>query len=228
MEDNETALVPITQASMALAAARSFDDFRNVRDMASAAATYAKARGLGIDAENSANEYVVRAEREMGRLLIDMAESGERMSRGGQYTPGSPRTTVPVTFDVPKTLADLGLGGQAGRNDAANFQRLVRQWSDEEFERRLATLKEAGARLSKVDFYKGPRAEAQRAKRVTADIEETLNEGEPTDLFARFAMTVGEVTDRMAQFPDDELVKVAGLIRSLVETYSSVKAQRNG
>jgi hypothetical protein len=100
--------------------------------------TWAKTRGLGIELENEAAEYVIRAERGAGAELRRMAEAGERLiggSGGNRYVSAEEaRRKTPVTT----TLADLGIQ----HHQSQNWQR-VAALPQEDFEERLADAKSA-------------------------------------------------------------------------------------
>lgn len=76
-------LAPIDPIRQALAKAESIDDLKQVRDMATAAKSYAAARGLGMDAENQAAEYILRAERGIGQRLLELKDNGKIQGGGG-------------------------------------------------------------------------------------------------------------------------------------------------
>jgi len=73
-------LATIDPLRTALANAESIADLKDVRDMATAAKAWAKARAMGIGSENEASEYILRAERQIGLRLLDLiAESRYRV-----------------------------------------------------------------------------------------------------------------------------------------------------
>jgi len=69
MTDISNALTKLTAAARALAEAKTLDEIKQIRDVAVAAHTYAKAAKLGLDAQNHAAEITLRAERKAGELL---------------------------------------------------------------------------------------------------------------------------------------------------------------
>jgi len=75
-------LTTIDPLRTALANAESIADLKEVRDMALAARSWAKARGLGIQSENEAAEYILRAERRIGLALVALREDGLFSLRG--------------------------------------------------------------------------------------------------------------------------------------------------
>lgn len=138
-----------------LAEARDFSDFKALRDWATTLRAYGRARGLGIEAENEAAEYVLRAERGAGAELIRMVETGERPQRGGLWkgvahdadgrVPRGPLSQDNAPWKT--TLRKLGISG----NDAMDWQRLARI-PDQDFENLLKTARRMG-RVSKARFY---------------------------------------------------------------------------
>ncbi len=224
IDETHRALEPIARARQMLDSATTFDDFRDLRDMAEAARAFAKARGLGLDAENAAAEYIIRAERGMGASLLALRKAG-KLASTGQYAGGDhPRAHKD---GPPSTAQYLGVP-QADPliRQVSNFQRLAEQWSDAEFERRMQMIRESGARLSKVDFYRGPRAVEKREAKAVNVMREALASTEPTDLYQRFRYVSTEVIEHMSQFPNDELGGIATAIRELASAYNATKAER--
>lgn len=222
--DTDKALAPLTQAQRMLAEAVTLQDFRDIRDMSETALAYAKARGLGIEAENTASEYVLRAERGMGKALIKMAENGERATlrsfHGNKY--------VDRADSAPSTLMQLidAKSPVAAGHLSRNFQALARLWTDEEFEERLSFTREIGARIAKVNFYRGPQAADKRQAQAFHELEEELAAEDATPAFAAFEKAATAITSAMQSLPNDELAKVAGIIRQLAESYNAAKGSR--
>lgn len=100
-------LTVIDPLRTALANATTVEDFRGVRDMASAARAWAKARGLGIQSENDAAEYILRAERRIGQVLETLREEGRLAQRGPTGVPadGSLTLRVVVAMSERPTLS---------------------------------------------------------------------------------------------------------------------------
>jgi len=86
------ALTKLTAAERALAEAKTLDEIKQIRDVAVAAHTYAKAAKLGLDAQNHAAEITLRAERKAGELLreLERGAGGDRKSE--QYQKFQPET----------------------------------------------------------------------------------------------------------------------------------------
>lgn len=85
-------LARIDQARQMLDLAVTLDDIKAVRDMATAAETYARAAKLGLQAQNSAATIKVRAERKAGELLRELERKpGERTdATSSDVVTGSP------------------------------------------------------------------------------------------------------------------------------------------
>jgi chorismate mutase len=72
----------LTEASRALAEARSLDEIRFIRNKAEAARQYARSAALGLEIQNFAAEVKLRAERKAGRLLAELKlRGGDRRSK---------------------------------------------------------------------------------------------------------------------------------------------------
>ena len=151
-------IAEISQARRMLSEARTVADFRDLRDFATSLRTWAKSRHLGIEAENEAAVFILRAERAAGLELIRMAEMGQRAVRG-RFVAGprddKGRVAKGAVSDLP-TLADLGISPSS----AANWQRLA-QVADEHFERMIveALAPASDGRLSRIAkkrFYPWP------------------------------------------------------------------------
>ena len=66
------ALVKLEGAVRMLAEAGTLEEVKNVHDIAQAAAEYARAARLGLEAQNSAAEIKLRAERKAGEMLAGL------------------------------------------------------------------------------------------------------------------------------------------------------------
>lgn len=131
------ALTPITQAQRMLAEASSFADYKNLADYAEAARKWAKARGMGIEAENEAAAIILRCEREMGKALLALEEEG----RIGQ---GKNKSQDVVVYE------DLGIS----HSQYAHNYKMAARVDDTTFEDMLRQAIENAERLSKLNFYR--------------------------------------------------------------------------
>jgi hypothetical protein len=212
-----------------LAAAQTFGDFRNIADTMVAARAWAKAHGLGIEAENSAAEYLLRAERGMG-LFLSAAES-KGLYGPGAYHRGSRRVgqkpgrmNLPV---VPRegviTNSDLGITHPAA---ALHYRSLATKWTNDEFEAQLEHVKSLGVRLAKIDFYRGPKREQARDAAVVR--EHLREDAEPAPpAIETFLEVSAVIIAGMSQLPDDALVLVATQVRLLAAAYNTARVARS-
>lgn len=106
-------LIKLEKAEQLLAEARTLDDLRQIRDLAVAAQSYAKAAHLGMDSQNRAAEVRFLAERRAGQLLSEMKRKGERHAGKGREKERSKNLTV--------KLADLGVQ----KHESARWQALA-------------------------------------------------------------------------------------------------------
>lgn len=91
--NDTTSIVKLEGAARALAEARELPDILEIKDIATAAAEYARAARLGLEAQNHAAEIKLRAEYKAGRLLAELERApGERVDltssnvgRGSEY-----------------------------------------------------------------------------------------------------------------------------------------------
>ena len=89
-------------ASRMLAEARTLDDLRRIRSLASAAQAYARKQHLGLAAQNDAGVIAIEAAIRMGEVLREMRETGERADVGERKQMSENGTSAP-------TLEDLGI-----------------------------------------------------------------------------------------------------------------------
>jgi len=158
----ETALEPISLARRALAEATTLPEMRDVHATASALQKYARARNLGIEAENPCAEIVYRAERKMGAELIRMAEAGER-AMGWSTAPGH-KGTVDTTLP---TFADLGVARHAA-DDWQKFAKIP----DEDWDAILADAYANGERLSRGAFIRAYFGPNRKVEALRDDVDE--------------------------------------------------------
>lgn len=79
--NKSTTLVKLEGAVRALAEARTLDEVKHVHDIATAAAEYARAARLGLEAQNHAAEIKLRAERKAGELLRGLERATPQTAR---------------------------------------------------------------------------------------------------------------------------------------------------
>lgn len=210
MGDIETSLAPISQAQRMLTEATNLAEFREVRDYAEGLRAWARARGEGVTTENLAAAYILRAERAMGQELIRMAEVGERAARGqwqerkagpaGNQVSRWEGQEVTATKVLP-SLTDLGVS----EKESYLWQRLAKRWTDEEFESHLSDVQELGARVAKVDFYRGPKSDIKRQRQAQRDITEEQRAADQTTPLIAFERAVTRLIEVMPFMPADDL-----------------------
>lgn len=214
-------LVLLDGAERALAEATSVADLKAFRDEVTAAKAWAKSRGLGVEAENKAAEYILRAERRIGQELIRMAETGERAMRGPGARP------VPQDGELgPVRLGDLGLTYK----DSEAFTAVARLPEDV-FEAMLTAARESRERIAKINFYRKPRNPENENPRTAEDTD-----------FMDFRAVVyrmlgwkigadgegGPTKNGLTQLPNDELAQVAVLLQAMIAAYQQAKQSRVG
>jgi phage N-6-adenine-methyltransferase len=74
-------LAQLSQASRMLAEASSLEDIQQIRGIAQMASEYAKAAKLGLEAQNTAAEIKIRAERKAGELLSKLKRDAPQQAR---------------------------------------------------------------------------------------------------------------------------------------------------
>lgn len=217
------ALTTIGPLQEALALATEAGDIDGLRDIAATATAFqkgAKARGMGIDAENTAAEVVLRAERALGRTLDIMSEEGLRRTRGANVqrptSVGSTATERAEGDNLPG-LSDLGITPKE-----AHLWRTLAAIPESEFEARFATVRDSGARIAKVDFYrlvKGKPAQKPEAER-------DMHGDGYTSVYTAFHKAALDVLKGIDQMPEDELRDLAATIKQLVTAYNAERARR--
>lgn len=219
-----TSLAPVTALTTALALATEAGDIDRLRDIASTATalqTGARARGMGLDAENQAAEVVLRAERAIGSILLRMAEDGTRAGVGRNTHDGA-IATIPSLLAGEASALMTPAEQNVLRASASRWQALARI-PEVEFESRFGTVRDSGARLAKVDFYRmvgKPKAAAK------PEAEREMHGDGYSSTYSAFAKANADLIAEIEQLPADELLALAGDIRSLVNAYNAVRASR--
>lgn len=145
----DKALVKLSNATRALAEARTLDEIKQIRDVAIAAETYAKAANLGLEAVNHAAAIRLDASRRAGELL-------KQLERGkNQYDNGA-RPTLDGHSEYEHVLKDTG----TTRQDANRWQQ-ISDLPEENYEEFKAKTIASGQELTTKDVLK----EVQRYKR---------------------------------------------------------------
>jgi hypothetical protein len=133
-------LINLSHASKLLAECRTLPELKQYRDMAEAMRQYAKAQHLGLEAQNHAAEFKIRAGRGMGELLggIPKQHGGVRDGMGLQNeTP------------LPATLADLDIT----KTESHRWQKIA-SIPEDEFEQYIAEVKAEKKELTTAGVYR--------------------------------------------------------------------------
>lgn len=227
--NDTTALAVIDPIRKALSTAVTVEDFKGARDMAEAARSWARSRGMSIEVENSAAEWVLRAERGIGKALISLSEQGLRADAGAG--PGRGRNARGTA--TPVTLHEL-IGARnepTSRALASEWQRLARNFSDEQFETLLADAKaHTDLRIAKVNFYRPERARSN-GEGPTPENADFLAFRTGAQRLLGWQVDdegVGTYTKNdLMLLPNDELRTVAELVKALAGAYTeAVNARR--
>jgi len=129
------ALATLSQATRMLAEARTLSEVKAIKDIATAAAAYAHARGLGEEAETYAAEIRLEASRRIGQMMQQAKANGE-IAKGGR--PPENRSQRATGFG----LADLGIS-----KDESSAAQALAQIPDEEWQ----ATKETGAQRKQTE-----------------------------------------------------------------------------
>jgi hypothetical protein len=217
----ETALANISPVKQALALATEAKDvgaLRDVHAMATAFQKGAQARSLGIEAENEAAEVVLRSERALGRVLMEMEDQGLVAPRAGNNP-----------LQLPTLVEVLGVDPQR-RSRMLNW---VVQWKaaaqmpDWLFEERLEEARKSGERIAKHNFYGKHKPKSDPVREAAmADLMEALHEDEDPAVFVAFDGAARGIIEEMSRLPLDILPRVAVLIRELANAYNEERMRR--
>jgi N6-adenosine-specific RNA methylase IME4 len=118
-----TALARYEAAREALAAATRVDEVKRVRDKAQALELYAR-QAKDTELLDHVTELRLRAERRAGELLVVMANSGERVRRGGDQKSKFRGGTL-ILSDLEVTKKQSFRWQELARVDVESFERLV-------------------------------------------------------------------------------------------------------
>jgi len=233
--NEDTALTPITQAQRMLAEAKTLDELKSLRDYATGAKAWAKARGLGIETENEAAEVVLRAERGIGSMLSELEKlklygpgaalaGSKRGARADQRHGGS----APVIERRPGVITneDLGIRSQ----EAIDFK-LAALVPEDKFEAMLREVRAHVKRLAKVNFYRAGRREKGLPERPTPEDKGFITFRAGAHQLLGWEVD-GEGNGKASRnglltLPVDELVQVAHLVKALAEAYNQAREVRD-
>lgn len=203
-----TQLVRYEQARSALAACRTVDEVKDIRDKAEAMACYAR-QAKDTELIQWATEIKVRAERQAGAMLSAAKDRGERAPTGR-----------PPKESQAATLSDLGIH----RVEASRWQSLA-SMTDEHFETAVATAKDTAGQVTtafmlreargiKAMPKKGAKADAMRAE-LKAAAERGVS----------MLMTYAGLTLRALRSQDSVSVEEASLLHELADAIAATTAK---
>ena len=227
---------PLAEALVLATEAGDVNTMKDIRALATAMQKGARARGLGIEAENVAAEVVLRSERAIGQLLVRMAEDGTRAKGGGavlldevQIATGH-GSQAALRGRGPSDLPTLASMGITNARAAWEWQQVARL-DNETFERMIEAARGHNERIAKWNFY--------RKGKSPLDADHEVPTREDADFLTFRAGAYGllgwstnddgtgaPTRNGLLTLPSDELVQVATLVRELVRAYQEAKATR--
>ena len=149
------ALVKLEGAVRMLAEAGTLEEVKHVHDLAQAAAEYARAARLGLEAQNSAAEIKLRAERKAGEMLAGL----ERQPGPGRgHTAEKISTDGNLLYDYRSVLEETDTPYQT-----ANRWQKIAALPDEQFEEYIAETKAERAELTTTGILRFERELARAA-----------------------------------------------------------------
>ena len=144
----------LPRAQQALAEAITLTDMKEIHDFAAALRAGARARGMGVEAENMAADLIIRAERRMGQELAYMKEVGERAAQGRNQHADETVSSLPTLMqllDEPnpnRASAKASLWQKLAAIPDTDFENLLDQ------ERRATGPNGQPQRLSRIDIIR--------------------------------------------------------------------------
>lgn len=186
-----TALAKYDAACKALAAAKSVDEVKDIRDKATAMKAYAR-QAQNKQLEIDASEIRIRAERRLGEMMAEQREAGLLNKGGGDQKSDQRGKKSPS--DLP-TLADAGID-----KDLAKRARQYASIPAKKFESILAERRERieqeNERVS-VKLHTEAKKHKSKSEIVEddeEDISETFTSDDPNDAYLAFLMRVEHAT----------------------------------
>lgn len=195
VESVDQALVMVDRAYGQLCAAVTFQDTRQIRNLAVAAAAFAR-EAKDTRLLDKATELRTRAERKAGHMLRESAEKGERA-----LPKTSRRTDLVETNDevsAAPTLAEIGVT----RDQSSKWQQ-VAALTDDEFEEALETTKAITHEIS--------------TPKVLRAVQQARQKAAPQEMEVGTDDDVVVVLDAPVATPDEQAVAFYNAVRALAD-----------
>lgn len=220
-----TGVAVVSPEAQAIATMTEAGDITGLKDaaaMASGLQKAAKARGMGVAAENKAAEVVLRAERGIGQVLSHLKAEGLRAKVGRNTRDGVIEPTIAELLGMPS-----GSTAEANRatSAASRYQQLARM-SDEDFERLIASRKAESERIAKVDFYRAAQQYGRVPEKAVKAFRELVRDDSEDESPTFVAFRAAAQALDLSQLAVEELAELAGIINGLVKAYNAEKARR--
>ena len=220
-------LILLTDADRALAQATTVPDLQNLHATFAAAMAWAKSRGLGVDAENKASEYILRTERRIGtelaRTLPERREAQKLL--GGAARAGR----EPSSEDSSKATLPEGITYA----QSSAWQQLAKI-PEPDFESMLAAAHEKKERIARYNFYAVAANSERRRKATSGEVpEDSGYQMFRAGIHTLLGWTVDDAGNGRAtkngllSLPLDELLEMRALVELLAAAFKEAKA-RNG
>lgn len=164
-KDPEGLAISLERAKAYIAACRDVDALKDLRDKAEAIKKYERARGASLDAQNDAAEIVVRCDRKLGKLKLEMPKAeGTRGQLRGDVPKG---TRVGCDKTSHPTEPKDSPARTRARAEDSRQQRLAKIPASA-FEAHVAAVRQKGERLTVSGALAVAARQAERRARVDA------------------------------------------------------------
>lgn len=188
MTTDLTSLAQLDNAVRALAMAKNLDEVKQIHDLAQAAATYARAAKMGLEAQNYAAEIKLRAERKAGEMLA-------QLERGQGERTDLTLSNIGRSSDYAEALH----AADVTRQDAHRWQ-IVASMPEEDMESYIADTKERGKELTTTGALKLAKA-LERGKSYQP------KEYPPNEALNghRYRLLCGDFRQKCDEIPDESI-----------------------
>lgn len=172
------ALAKLDRARLMLAEARTLPDLKEIRDIAEAFKAYARAKKMGIEAQNHAGEIVAEATRRMGEFLL----AAEKNPGARRYPKGTAKQAP------PPTLKELGIS----KKQSAICQDIARL-PLEKFREHINAIKNTGQVITSGALAMA----AKEYKRKTHPVVLTVQRFQPAEADSPEAVLADKLRDKL-------------------------------